>query len=175
MGDGEKLSLVASFQKHYDDLLRFLIWRTGDADHAADVAQDTYCRIATLPEATKPVHNVRAYLLRIAHNLSIDRMRRDKWMIPSETIKEEILTLPDTARLPDEALLAKQRLLLLDQALQDLPPKPREALLLYRVSGLSQAEIAVRLGVSESMVTKYVAQALVHCQRWRQQLDKEKS
>jgi len=175
MGHRNKPSLVASFQEHYGDLLRFLIWRTGDADHAADVAQDTYFRIAALPESETPVNNVRAYLLRVARNLSIDRLRREKWTVSAETVEEEMRAVADNAVPPDEALLAKQRLRLLDQALRDLPPKPREALLLHRVAGLSQAEIAARLGVSESMVTKYVAQALLHCQRWRLRLDTEKS
>ena len=175
MGNGKRPSLVASFQEHYKDLLRFLIWRTGDADHAADVAQDLYFRVAALPETEQPVQNARAYLRRIARNLSIDRLRREKWTVSTETVEDEVSLVADDSALPDDALLAKQRLALLDQALLELPPKPREALLLHRVSGLTQAEIAKRLGVSESMVTKYVAQALLHCQRWRQQLDKEKS
>lgn len=175
MGDREKSSLIASFQEHYGDLLRFLIWRTGDADHAADVAQDTYFRLAALPDPEKPIGNLRAYILRVARNLSIDRQRRDKWLVSTETVAAEVAAMADDSVPPDQALLSKERLRLLDEALRSLPPKPREALLLHRVSGLSQAEIAARLGVSESMVTKYVAQAMLHCRTWRQRLDKEKS
>ncbi|MCG5242592.1 RNA polymerase sigma factor [Azospirillum doebereinerae] len=175
MGDRDKPGLVASFQEHYGDLMRFLIWRTGDADHAADVAQDTYFRLAALPDSEKPITNFRAYILRVARNLSIDRLRREKWMVSAETVEDEMSALADDSVPLDEALLSKQRLRLLDEALRDLPPKPREALLLHRVAGLSQAEIATRLGVSESMVTKYVAQAMLHCHKWRQRLDRDKA
>lgn len=175
MGDREKPGLIAGFQEHYGDLLRFLIWRTGDADHAADVAQDTYFRLAAIQESEKPIGNLRAYILRVARNLSIDRLRRDKWLVPAETVAAEVAVVADDAVSPDEALLSKERLRLLDEALQALPAKPREALLLHRLGGLSQAEIAVRLGVSESMVTKYVAQAMQHCRTWRQRLDSERS
>jgi len=41
---------------------------------------------------------------------------------------------------------------------------------MFRVDGLSHAQIARRLGVSESMVAKYIGQALRHC---RSQLQKE--
>ncbi|SMH38105.1 RNA polymerase sigma factor [Azospirillum agricola] len=173
MGDREKPGLVAGFQEHYGDLLRFLIWRTGDPDHAADVAQDTYFRLAAHPEPEKPIGNVRAYILRVARNLSIDRLRREKWEVSAETVAEEVAVVADDSVPQDEALLAKERLRLLDEALQALPAKPREALLLHRVAGLSQAEIAARLGVSESMVTKYVAQAMLHCRTWRRRLDAE--
>ncbi|MCP6134986.1 helix-turn-helix domain-containing protein, partial [Klebsiella pneumoniae] len=52
---------------------------------------------------------------------------------------------------------------MLDEALLQLPDKARQALLLNRVEGLTQAQIAQRLGVSESMVAKYIGQALRHC------------
>jgi transmembrane sensor len=77
----------------------------------------------------------------------------------------------DPSVLPEAALLARERLRLLDEALRQLPPKPRAALLLNRVEGLTQAEIARRLGVSESMVVKYIAQALRHCRAWRDGFD----
>ena len=59
--------------------------------------------------------------------------------------------------------IGRQRLRLLETALDELPTKPRLALLLNRVEGRTFAEIASRLGVSESMVAKYIAQALRHC------------
>jgi RNA polymerase sigma factor, sigma-70 family len=174
MGQGGKPSLIASFQECYGDLLRFLTWRTGDAEHAADVVQETYFRLAAVQESGQPVRNARSFILRVARNLSIDRLRRDKWLVPAETVADEVAGMADDAVAPDDALLSRERLRLLDEALRKLPPKPREALLLHRVAGLSQAEIAARLGVSESMVVKYVAQAMLHCRDWRQRLDKEK-
>ena len=48
-------------------------------------------------------------------------------------------------------------------ALASLPAKVREALLLNRLDGLTYAQIAVKLGVSERMVKKYMAQAMLHC------------
>ncbi len=58
--------------------------------------------------------------------------------------------------------------MILDQALLQLPPKARQALLLNRVEGLTQRQVAQRLGVSESMVAKYIGQALRHCRGWLQ-------
>lgn len=169
----DKPGLIAQFNDYYDDLVRFLTWRTGDAEHAADVAQETYFRVAAVQDSGQVVHHARSFILRVARNLSVDLIRRDKWMAQADPEDEQVNAVADPMVPQDEAWAAKERLRLLDQALRDLPPKPREALLLHRVEGLSQAEIARRLGVSESMVVKYVAQALRHCRQWRQRLDEE--
>ena len=65
------------------------------------------------------------------------------------------------------------QLALLDRALRQLPEKPRQALLLSRVEGLTHAAIARRLGVSESMIAKYLAQSLRHCRNYLKQAEDE--
>lgn len=49
--------------------------------------------------------------------------------------------------------------------LAGLAERPRRAFLLARLSGLGYAEIGQQLGVSERMVKKYMAQAMLHCLR----------
>jgi RNA polymerase sigma factor (sigma-70 family) len=107
----------------------------------------------------------------VARNLAIDDVRRDRRIAALRASEAEAENQADAAPSADRILAAKERLRLLDEALMSLPPKPRQALLLHRVQGLSQAEIAAQLGVSESMVIKYVAQALRHCRDWRQRLE----
>ncbi len=51
----------------------------------------------------------------------------------------------------------------LDVAMDQLPTNARLALLLNRLEGLTHAQIATRLGVSESTVGKYIVQAVRHC------------
>jgi RNA polymerase sigma factor (sigma-70 family) len=159
----DKPGLLRHFQEHYDELRRFLTRRTGSADQAAEVLQDSYFRLADVQASGRPVDSPRAYVLRVVQNLAIDRMRRDRLQAGRGAEAEAALGLADPAPLPDAALLAKERLQLLDDALQEVAPKVRAALLMARLEGLPYARIAERLGVSESMVIKYVAQALRHC------------
>lgn len=51
----------------------------------------------------------------------------------------------------------------IDALLDGLPPKARSAFLLSQLEGLKYADIATRLGVSVSMVKKYMLQAMTHC------------
>ncbi|MEN0105427.1 MAG: sigma-70 family RNA polymerase sigma factor [Pseudomonas sp.] len=157
--------MLASFQEHYADLLRFLARRLGDVEHAADVAQDTYLRLSNLP-AGEPIGEPRAFLFRVAGNLAIDRLRREKRLASLHVDEHAALDVCDPATGLEDALLASEQLSQLDAALDQLPSNARLALLLNRLDGLSHAQIAKRLGVSESMVGKYLVQAMRHCRDW---------
>ena len=61
---------------------------------------------------------------------------------------------------PEEAASARQRLRLLVEAVETLPPKTRRAFKLHKFEGLSQAETAARLGVTRKTVEKQLAAAL---------------
>lgn len=157
--------LLASFHEHYADLLSFLARRLGNVELAADVAQDTYLRLVGLP-AGDPIKEPRAFLFRVAGNLAIDRLRREGRLNALHTDEAAALDLCHPSASPEAALLADESLAQLDNALDRLPANVRLALLLNRVEGLTHAQIATRLGVSESMVGKYIVQAVRHCRDW---------
>jgi RNA polymerase sigma factor (sigma-70 family) len=163
MGRQDISALIASFRENYQDLLRFLTRRTGDAERAADLAQDTFLKLAALSPAHQEVRNARAYIYRTAANLVIDTLRRDRRIARDFTFAASREAIADPTPSAEDVLAARDRLQQLEAALDELPPKPRLALLLSRVEGYTFAEIASRLAVSESMVAKYIAQALRHC------------
>ena len=155
--------LIAAVQEHYTDLLRFLTRRMGDPDRAADVAHDTVLRLAVAGDSVSDVQDRRAYLFRVAGNLAIDTLRQNARRAGVAVSDAAMEAVPDPTPLPETTLLARERVRQLDAALAELPSKPRQALLLSRMDGMTHAQIAARLGVSESMVAKYIAQALRHC------------
>jgi len=148
-----------------------ILARTGDVDRTADIVQDTWLRVAGIQALGVPVGNPRGYVLRIARNLAIDEGRRLTRLGKIHAPEEEGLAVSDPAPLVDTAMLAKERVAMLDAALRDLPERARKILLLNRVEGLSQAEIAQRLGVSPSLVSQDLAKALKHCRAWRRRIE----
>lgn len=157
--------LLAVFQEHYADLLAFLARRLGNVEKAADVAQDTYLRLAGLAP-TAQILEPRAFVFRVAGNLAIDRLRQEQRhsVMRSDDLAHEQLCDPIAS--PERAFLAVEAIEQLDQALRQLPSNARLALLLSRLEGLTHAQIADRLGVSESSVGKYMVQAMRHCRDW---------
>ncbi len=158
--------LLASFQEHYDDLLRFLTRRMSDRQRAADVAQETYLKLLKIDEQSVAVLHARSFIFRVAANLAIDALRREQRIAASHNESDVTGEVACTRPAPEATLLARERLQILDEALMQLPANARQALLLNRVDGLTHAQIAQRLGVSESMVAKYIGQALRHCRDW---------
>lgn len=151
------------YSNHHGWLLGWLRKKLGCSQRAADMAQDTFLRVLTSRIDLYALREPRAYLTTVAGRLIIDEARRRKveriyletWgalhgetaVAPSsETLVEVVELLTEVARL-----------------LEGLPEKPRRAFIMSRLDGCSHREIAAELGVSVSMVKKYMARALVHC------------
>jgi len=64
---------------------------------------------------------------------------------------------------PEERLLILQTLHQIDAMLDGLPPKVREAFLLSQLDGLTYAQAAERLGVTERTIKRFMAQAFAQC------------
>ncbi|MBD8825424.1 sigma-70 family RNA polymerase sigma factor [Pseudomonas sp. CFBP 13602] len=159
--------LLMVFQEHYADLLAFLARRLGNVEKAADVAQDTYVRLAGLAD-TAQILEPRAFVFRVAGNLAIDRLRQERRYCALQ-VDEPDEEPCDSMASPERSFLAAEAIEQLDKALQRLPSNARLALLLSRLEGLTHAEIATRLGVSESSVGKYMVHAMRHCRDWLRQ------
>ncbi len=138
-------------------LMRLLrrYWRS--ADDVVDLRQEVYTRVYEgalrdgMPEATG------AYVFRCARNLLIDQARRAR--VVSFDQVAELEELPDVPRdewTPERLVGARAELRMLEQALAALPPRCREVVMLRRVEGLKQKEIAARLGIAEGTVEKHV-------------------
>ncbi len=108
------------------------------------------------------IEKPRAFLSTTAGRLLIDRARRQR--IEQAYLAELALAMEGCAHpSPKETLMAMQALAQIAAALDGLPPKPREAFLLHYLDGLTHAAVAQSLGVSDRMVRKYLALALLHC------------
>lgn len=156
------LPCLSAFQDHHQDLLRFFTRKLGCRELAADCAQETYVHLVRMGPTIK-AQNPRAFLFRVAVNLSIDCLRKARTrrgVLSSEPLPEETASLAPTA---EDTLDAKQRVVRLQAAMEELSSKCRTALLLNRLEGKTHKEIAQVLGVSESMIAKYIVQGLKHC------------
>lgn len=155
------------FREHNEALIRFLRPRVGSRQEAIDVAQEAYVRMLSLDEPGA-VSYLRTFLFRTAANIAIDRQRRHQ-AHERATDQPQVQTGPEL-RTPERRVAGEQVLARLESLVAALPPKCRQSFIWHQIHGLAAATVAQRLGITESMVRKYVVRALLHC---RERMDLE--
>jgi len=127
---------------------------------AADLVQDTFLRIIGRDSLTA-IESARGYLRTVAHGLLLNHRRRKRL---EQLYLETLACQPEpTAAAPDVGVIALETLVEIDNKLEGLPAKARQAFLLSKLEGLDHAQIAERLGVSVSSVRKYLFAAVRSC------------
>lgn len=167
MTDGSQ-GLEALYGAYRADLLRFLAARTGDAGEAEDILQEIWIRLQQSSMA--PVANGRAYLYRMAQNLVVDRIREKQRRMRREGLWLEQrgdhgLEPADRSPNAEDTLLDREETALLLSAIAALPDGARRAFELHKLQGLSHAEVAGQLGISQSGVEKHIAVAMKYLRR----------
>jgi RNA polymerase sigma factor (sigma-70 family) len=152
------------FLESRPELMRYLAFRVRNAAESEELAQEVYVRMMRLDQVHL-IRNPRAYLFRVAASVLTDRGRLQSRRITTEEMADAADQLADGGAGPYEQLLWRQRLDRVNQAINDLPERCRRALVLHRRDGWTYDEIAADLGVSRSMVKKYLRKALVLCRR----------
>lgn len=148
------------YSDHHGWLYGWLRRKLGDSFDAADLAQDTFVSILTASSASQ-IQEPRPFLATIARRLIANRYRRQ---LLENAYLDMLAILPEALMpSPEAQYLALEALRQLDQALNGLPPRVKEAFLLAHFEELSYLEIATRLKVSISSVKQYLTRANRHC------------
>ncbi|MDH1264840.1 MULTISPECIES: sigma-70 family RNA polymerase sigma factor [unclassified Pseudomonas] len=148
------------YREHHGWLQGWLRKRLGCAEHAADVAQDTFLRLMaqrSAPEFREP----RAYLSTVARSLMIDMFRRRAL---EQAYLDALAVLPEPVDIsPETRSIIIETLLEIDALLDGLGERGREIFLMAQLDGLSFVEIGRRLELSTNTVRKHFVRALTHC------------
>lgn len=142
--------LADLYARHHQDVRRFALFLTGDPAAADDLTSETFVRAWTARDRIA-APSVRGYLLAITRNLWRDRWRRDRRLVPIDDAAEP--AAPDTRAEHTLHLHAVQ------QALAQVAPGDRRALVLHAWAGLSYLDVAARLGVTLAAVKSRISRA----------------
>lgn len=154
-------------ETHHDEIYRY-VWRLLDGAHrsegaveAHDLVQEVFLRAYRAYARLRPGSNVRAWLYKIATNCTYSAMRREhRGGAAGLPLIDERDAQLDDADLPDAQFVIGQTLESVRQAITELPPKQRAALVMRYVQELEYDEIATALGCSEDSARANVYQAI---------------
>ena len=124
-----------------------------------DVVQESYLRIWKV-RAAQPIRSAKAFLFTIARRLALDSIRRERTSL--------IDAVGDLSRLrvlherPDSAKAAgmQEKLRLLADAIERLPARCRDVVVLRKLQGISQKDVATMLGISEKTVESHFTRGM---------------
>ena len=155
---GDSAAFDALFRRWASPLLRYLARMLRDSAAAEELVQEVFLRVYRARDRYTPDARFSTWVYRIATNLALNELRRPRRRGRHESPDEE--GGPDLvaeATGPDDAADARREAGRVLADLEELPEKQRAALCLSAIEGLSYAEIAEALEVTESAV-----KALVH-------------
>ena len=155
-------------QPHGPQLKSYLRGAFPSVRDVDDVVQESYLHVWRR-QLAMPIQSAKSFLFKVARHLAIDAMRR-RSRSPFEDVADlarlDVLdSKPDAA---DTACTNEELDLLLD-AIESLPPRCREIVILRKLRGLSQKEIAQRLGIAERTVEVQGTKGLDRCEQYLRQ------
>src|SRR4051812_10888743 len=150
--DGNERAFEAIVQRYRRPLLRYCS-RLLPATRAEDALQQAFLNAHRAIHAGEADLNLRPWLYRIAHNASLNLLRQHGY--DHDQVSEEI----DGVETPVQAFERGERLRTVVAAVQDLPERQRDAIVLQAVEGRSYDEIASELGVTDGAVRQLLNRA----------------
>lgn len=126
------------------------------AEDIDDLIQDAYCKLVSL-DTVEHISRPDGYFFRIVRNLLMDHIRRSA-IVRFETVEEMALSsVCSEEASPEQIVGAQDELEQVWRLIRKLPLRCRQIIELRKVEGISQKEIARRLGITESTVENEAA------------------
>jgi RNA polymerase sigma-70 factor (ECF subfamily) len=129
-----------------------------------NVVQESVARLwrRSADSRQAPIRSAKAALFSIAHHAAVDQARRHAVVSIEPVADLEALSVLDHADTV-EAVSTRQELAHLAAAIRQLPTRCRQVLSLTKVYGLTEREVAERLGISEHTVRTQVVRGMEKC------------
>jgi RNA polymerase sigma factor (sigma-70 family) len=150
---GDERAFAAIFRRYHQDLYRFCLAIVGNPHDAQEALQNTMAKVLrALPGEEREI-DLKPWLYRIAHNESIDLLRRRR-----ETHELDVEQVAPGYGLAEDVVTRERLRQLLDDV-GELPERQREVLVMRELSGLDFEEIGGALGTSGAVARQTLYEA----------------
>lgn len=157
LGDEQAFELF--FRKYYVRLCAFSNKFLNNPEDAKEIVQEVFAKIWEGRDEIDPDDSLKSYVFKIAQNLSINKLRRNK--VESRYAEVfKIVYLEYNEYSSHESLLAKELEANIAHSISNLPTECRKVFELSRIEGLKYKEIADVLHISVKTVEAQMSKAL---------------
>lgn len=159
MSDQTKYQLFQqAFYKYYEPLCRYAFALVKEYDSCEDIVQETFLRVWEKKQELVGTNDLNFYLFGAVRNNCLSFLEKKQKNIISELTGDEVAD-PPMEKAPEKES-GKDYNTLLQEAMDNLPPKCREVFVLSRVSGLTYQQISETLDISVKTVENHMGKAL---------------
>ena len=171
-----KQELASYIETYGGDLYSFCRYLTRDRTEADELYQDTWLKVLELSGRVDSDRNIKGYCLSVALKLWKNRKRKFAWrkrIAPVRTLTDETdAAYPDGATSSEDAVLRREEIFLIRQAVNELPEKLKTVILLHYMEEMSLAQIAEMTHVSYGTVKSRLYHARQYLKkRWEEMSD----
>jgi len=151
--------------KYYDAIFKLVNRMVHNRQEVEDLTQEAFIKAFTSLDRFDNQYSFSTWLYKIATNNSIDYIRKKKLQTfsinkPVESEENDYsFELPDTEPEPDQELISSQRKKMLDEAMNSLPPKYRQVILMRHVDEKEYQEIAKALKLPLGTIKAHIFRA----------------
>ena len=133
-----------------------------------DVVQESYLRVWKA-RAAEPIRSAKAFLFAVARHLAIDVLR-DNRRSPVDSVGDLAdLNVSSHEQVVTEIVSKNEKIQLLIAAIDSLPARCREIVILRKLKLASQKEVAAKFGITEKGVENQLARGLKRCREFLRQ------
>jgi RNA polymerase sigma-70 factor (ECF subfamily) len=159
-GDERALWLGRNVLPHEAALRAWLRRRRLQGLEVDDIIQETYSRLVAA-DSVAHVVDAKSYAFQIASSVVIDHLRRMKVVSIASVPDLETIEIRSEEPSPERQAIDRAELHRLAAAIAAMPTRVREVFTLRRIDGLSQREVAEKMGISESTVEKHMSRGFL--------------
>ena len=145
------------FDTYFEDVRKYIFYRSGDEEIATDIAQETFMKIWEKHMIIDP-KRVKGLLYKIAGDLFISQYRREQ--VAYNFFNN--FQLNESSNTPEDEYSFQELKKAYEAALKSMPEKQRTVFLMNRIDELKYKEIAEQLGLSIKAIEKRMSLALEH-------------
>ncbi|MDR1381379.1 MAG: RNA polymerase sigma-70 factor [Tannerella sp.] len=163
---GDREAFDELFRLFYNRLFRFAQGYLNDECKAEDIVQDAFLMLWERHDTLRPDSHVPAWLLTVVRNRILNHVERMKRQVESEQIyarrvvRDCELSISSLSACDPEQMFGHEVEQIIRRAIDALPEKTREIILMSRFDDMSNREIADKLNLSVKSVEYHITQAL---------------
>lgn len=155
--DKDKEAFSQVYQLYFGSLVNYAFRFIDTKEESEEIVQDTFLKFWDKCSTLSPDSSIKSYLYRAVHNACLNSLKHDK---VKDNYKDYVINWMEKSEDPFDSQHQEEDLMkILNEEINLLPPRCREAFELSRFEGLKYQEIAEHMGISVKTVEVQIGKA----------------